>query len=35
MCSKDYQFQTWTITDDKFEDYTNKWWHRVGQYYGA
>ena len=35
MCSKDYQFQTWTITDNKFKDYTHKWWHRVGQYYDA
>ena len=35
MCSKDYQFQTWTISDNKFKDYTHKWWHRVGQYYGA
>jgi len=35
MCSKDFQYQTWTIKGDEFKDYSQKWWQRVGEYYGA
>jgi genome maintenance exonuclease 1 len=35
MCSKDYQYQTWTIEGEDFEEYSRQWWTRVGEYYGA
>ena len=35
MCSKDFQYQTWTIEGDEFEEYSRQWWSRVGEYYGA
>jgi len=35
MCTKDYKFQTWTIEGDEYKDYSQKWWQRVGKYYGA
>ena len=35
MCSKDFQYQTWTIEGEDFEDYSRQWWSRVGEYYGA
>jgi genome maintenance exonuclease 1 len=35
MCSKDYQYQTWTIEGKDFEEYSRQWWTRVGEYYGA
>lgn len=35
MCSKDFQYQTWTIEGEDFEEYSRQWWTRVGEYYGA
>ena len=35
MCSKDFQYQTWTIEGEDFEEYSRQWWSRVGEYYGA
>jgi len=35
MCSKDFQFQTWVIEGETFQDYKRQWWTRVGEYYGA
>jgi len=35
MCSKDYQFQTWVIEGEDFQEYKRQWWTRVGEYYGA
>jgi hypothetical protein len=35
MCTKEYEFQTWTITGDEYADYSRKWWARIGEYYGA
>ena len=35
MCSKDFQYQTWTIEGDDFQEYSRQWWTRVGEYYGA
>ena len=33
MCSKDLQFQTWTITGEEFNLFTEHWWNRVQSYY--
>ena len=33
MCSKDLAPQTWILSGEEFNDYTNLWWERVGQYY--
>lgn len=33
MCSKDYEFQTWTVKDDEWDLWTDKWLQRVEQYY--
>jgi len=35
MCSKDFQYQTWTIEGEDFAEYSRQWWTRVGEYYGA
>jgi len=35
MCSKDFEFQTWVIEGETFQDYKRQWWTRVGEYYGA
>lgn len=35
MCSKDYEYQTWTIQGEEFEQYKRRWWDRVATYYGA
>ena len=35
MCSADFQYQTWTIEGEDFEEYSRQWWTRVGEYYGA
>lgn len=35
MCSKDFEFQTWVIEGETFQDYKRQWWARVGEYYGA
>ncbi len=35
MCSKDFQYQTWTIQLSDYEKYKQLWWRRVGEYYGA
>jgi len=35
MCSKDFEYQTWTIEGEDFKQHSHKWWERVGEYYGA
>jgi genome maintenance exonuclease 1 len=35
MCSKDFEYQTWTIEGDQWDMYKAKWWDRVATYYGA
>ena len=35
MCSKDYEYQTWTIEGEEFDHYKRRWWDRVATYYGA
>jgi len=35
MCSKDFEYQTWTIENDQWDMYKAKWWDRVATYYGA
>lgn len=33
MCSGDLEPQTFILTGDKFDEYTDKWWSRVERYY--
>jgi len=33
MCSKDYQYQTWTIEGDDYKNNSRKWWTRCEEYY--
>lgn len=33
MCSKDNEFQTWTLSGTDFDKYETIWWDRVEQYY--
>ena len=35
MCSKDFQYQSWTIELSDYQKYKQLWWSRVGKYYGA
>ena len=35
MCSKDFEYQTWTIEGEEYNKHKRVWWDRVGQYYGA
>lgn len=33
MCTRDLQYQEFVIEGAEFEDYKNKWWNRVEEYY--
>ena len=33
MCSKDYEFQTWTIEGAEWDKWQERWFNRVEQYY--
>ena len=33
MCSRDCEFQLFELSTDEFKQYSEKWAHRVGQYY--
>lgn len=33
MCSKDLDPQQWIVRGEEFEEYTNRWWRRVAEYY--
>lgn len=33
MCTKDLEPQCWVLKGDEFDEYRNKWWARVSQYY--
>lgn len=33
MCSKDFEFQTWTLKGEEFELFSEHWWNRVESYY--
>ena len=33
MCSKDFEFQTWTLKGEEFKLFSEHWWNRVESYY--